>query len=168
MKTVLEFDFLRRQFLKKKSELQLWRKDMSSMLGTAEFDLAKYANEEKAYDDKLPLKNCLISKEGYIEIYIKCKAEGGLPSPNGSAPHPSMQKSLNTSAFSKMPVIEEKDSESDIKEEIERKEKEYKKKIDQLEAEVEALKKEKELHEKEFNQMNTKANPASLLSHREQ
>ncbi len=63
---------------------------MTSKLGTADFDLAKYANEERAHDEKLPLKNCLISKEGYIDIYIKCKTEGGPPQNNGSAPHPSM------------------------------------------------------------------------------
>lgn len=79
MKTVLEYDFLRRQFIKKKSELQLWKKDMSTMLGSAEFDLSKYANEEKAVEEKLPLKNSAYSNQGYVEIYIKCKAEGGLP-----------------------------------------------------------------------------------------
>jgi len=141
MKTVLEYDFLRRQFIKKKSELQLWKKDMSNMLGSAEFDLSKYANEEKAVEEKLPLKNSPYSTEGYVEIYIKCKAEGGLPTTHGSAPHPSMGRGgLNTSALTRMPTIEEKDSECDVKEEIEKKEKAYLKKIDQLEAEVESLK----------------------------
>jgi len=148
MKTVLEYDFLRRQFIKKKSELQLWKKDMSTMLGSAEFDLSKYANEEKAVEEKLPIKNSSYSTEGYVEIYIKCKAEGGLPLTQGSAPHPSMARGgLNTSALTRMPTIEEKDSECDVKEEIEKKEKEYLKRLEQLEADVERLKHEKAVHD---------------------
>ena len=46
MKTVLEYDALRRQFVKKKSDLQVWKRDMSSMIGVAEFDLSKYATVE--------------------------------------------------------------------------------------------------------------------------
>ena len=30
MKTVLDYDFLRRCFIRKKSELQVWKKDMTS------------------------------------------------------------------------------------------------------------------------------------------
>lgn len=48
MKTVLDYDTFRRQFIKKKSDLQVWRKDMTAMLGTADFDLSKYANDERA------------------------------------------------------------------------------------------------------------------------
>ena len=33
-------------------------KDLSMKLGEAEFDLSKYANEERAWEDKLPLKQC--------------------------------------------------------------------------------------------------------------
>jgi uncharacterized OsmC-like protein len=38
----------------------------------------------------------------------------------------------------------------------------------ELEAEVEALRKEKERHDKEFIQLNTKSNLDSLLKHKEQ
>jgi hypothetical protein len=41
-----------------------------------------------------------------------------------------------------MPTIEERESESDVKEELERKEKEYKKNINRLEETLEDLKKE--------------------------
>ena len=43
------------------------------MLGSADFDLSKYANDERAQDDKLPLKNCSVDASAYIEIYIKAK-----------------------------------------------------------------------------------------------
>jgi hypothetical protein len=46
MKTLLDYDSLRRQFVKKKSDLQVWKSDMSSMLGVADFDLSKYANSD--------------------------------------------------------------------------------------------------------------------------
>jgi N-terminal C2 in EEIG1 and EHBP1 proteins len=46
---------------------------MSKLLGEADFDLAKYANDERAQDDKLPLKNCSLDPNAYIEIYIKAK-----------------------------------------------------------------------------------------------
>ena len=106
---------------------------MTSMLGVADFDLAKYANDERAQEDKLPLKNCNFSsaKDAYIEIFIKCRTDGGLPSagPTGSLPSSSQKGKLNTSALLKMPVIEEKEGECDIKEEIEKKDKDYRKKL---------------------------------------
>lgn len=43
------------------------------MLGEAEFDLAKYVYEEKGIDDKLPLNNCELDPNAYIEISIKAK-----------------------------------------------------------------------------------------------
>jgi hypothetical protein len=49
------------------------------MLGEADFDLSKYANEERAMDDKLPLKNCNIDPNAYIEIYIKAKVLEAAP-----------------------------------------------------------------------------------------
>jgi hypothetical protein len=48
MKTALDYDTLRRSFVKKKSNLQVWKKDLSVMLGEADFDLSKYANDERA------------------------------------------------------------------------------------------------------------------------
>lgn len=43
------------------------------MLGEADFDLSKYANDDRPQEDKLPLKNCQIDPSAYIEIYIKAK-----------------------------------------------------------------------------------------------
>jgi len=98
---------------------------MSAMLGVADFDLAKYANDEKLQEDKLPLKNCTIDPNGYIEIHIKSKVDGGL-APNPMAGTPSAR--LNSS-FLRMPTIHETENECDTKDEIERKEKEYQKKL---------------------------------------
>jgi hypothetical protein len=53
---------------------------MSSMLGEADFDLSKYANDDKILDDKLPLKNCSIDPSAFIEIFIKAKVLDSLPS----------------------------------------------------------------------------------------
>jgi len=50
MKTQLDYDTLKRQYVGKKSDLQLWKKDMSSMLGVAEFDLSKYVNDSAMSD----------------------------------------------------------------------------------------------------------------------
>jgi hypothetical protein len=50
MKTQLDYDTLKRQYVGKKSDLQLWKKDMSSMLGVAEFDLSKYVNDTAMSD----------------------------------------------------------------------------------------------------------------------
>ena len=44
MNTQLDYDNLRKQFARKKSDLQLWKADQSILIGTADFDLAKYAN----------------------------------------------------------------------------------------------------------------------------
>ena len=52
---------------------------MSTIIGEADFDLAKYANEERAQDDKLPLKNCTIDPKAFIEIYIKAKVLDNVP-----------------------------------------------------------------------------------------
>ena len=48
------------------------------MLGTADFDLAKYANmqENVTHTDMLPLRDCLADPDAYIEITIKTKIEG--------------------------------------------------------------------------------------------
>ena len=48
-------------------------KDLTKKLGEAEFDLSKYANEERAWEDKLPLKYCDLDSQAYIEIFIKAK-----------------------------------------------------------------------------------------------
>ena len=51
-----------------------------------------------------------------------------------------------------MPVIEERDSEFDVKEELEKKEKEYKRNIERLEEHLEQLKR---LNDEKSNEMDT-------------
>lgn len=46
---------------------------MQTLVGEADFDLSKYANSERPYEDKLPLKNCSIDPKAFIEIFIKAK-----------------------------------------------------------------------------------------------
>jgi hypothetical protein len=80
MKTQLEYDTLKRQYVRKKSDLQLWKQDMTTMLGTADFDLSKYVTQdpamaEKTQEDRLPLKNCMIDGNAYIDIIIKAKVD---------------------------------------------------------------------------------------------
>ena len=43
----------------------------STIIGDADFDLAYYANNPSVLCDKLPLKNCDIDKNAFIEIHIK-------------------------------------------------------------------------------------------------
>lgn len=104
---------------------------MTKLLGEADFDLAKYANDERAQDDKLPLKNCTLDPKAYIEIYIKAKVLENVASTPSMKLHMSMQS---------MPTIEERESESDMKEEYERKEKDYRRNIERLEDALDDLK----------------------------
>ena len=172
MKTVLDYDSLRRQFVKKRSDLQVWRSDMSSMLGVADFDLAKYASEERQQEDKLPLRNCTLDPNAYVEIHIKAKVDGpsGSVSPSGAGTPNSMRNALNNSLL-RMPTIEERDGECDVKEELERKEKEYLRKIRLLESEVDALSLAKQTQQRIFDELNanlTQHKGAELLGLREQ
>jgi len=154
MKTVLDYDSFRKQFVKKKSDLQLWKSDMSSQLGTADFDLSKYANEERGQEDKLPLKNCLADPKAYIEIYIKAKVEGGLNQPN--TPTSAGMRGLNSSMMLRMPTIEERESEGDVKEELERKEKDLQKRIAKLENDLNFLINSKETQQAIYDEMSKK------------
>ena len=43
----------------------------SIVIGEADFDLAYYANNAEVLKDKLPLKNCTMDPDAYIEIFIK-------------------------------------------------------------------------------------------------
>ena len=145
MKTVLDFDSLRRQFVKKRSDLQVWKTDMSAMIGVADFDLSKYANDERPQEDKLPLRNCTLDPNAYVEIHIKAKVEGGATPPGAQVPGtPNSLRALNSSMMS-MPTIEEREGECDIREEIERKEKEFLKKSQLLEHDIEVLNKTKDV-----------------------
>jgi hypothetical protein len=64
---------LRGKFGKKKSILAVFTKDKSKMLGEADFDLGKYANDPTKNKDLLPLRNCETDTKAFIEIYIKTK-----------------------------------------------------------------------------------------------
>ncbi len=148
MKTQLEYDTLKRQYVRKKSDLQLWKQDMSSMLGVAEFDLSKYVSNqdpsmaEKTQEDRLPLKNCLIDDKAYLDILIKAKVDMDAvqqsPSPSPRQ-HSGGRMAAASSYIPRLPTIAERDSESDLKEELDRKERDYQKKIVRLTGEVESL-----------------------------
>ena len=43
----------------------------TTIIGEADFDLAHYANNPHIQSDKLPLKNCTIDPNAFIEITIK-------------------------------------------------------------------------------------------------
>ena len=81
-------------------------------LGDTDFDLAKYANNEKAHEDKLILRGGP-DPESFIEIYIKAKVLEKAP-----------QTSTNMSMMS-MPIIEERESESDFYDELQKQDKVY-------------------------------------------
>ena len=112
------------------------------MLGEADFDLSKYANEERAMEDRLPIKNSP-DPNAFIEIYIKAKVLEAAPQHSSR-----VASALNIS----MPVIEERDSDFDVKEELEKKEKEYKRNIERLEEHLEQLKR---LNDEKSNEMDT-------------
>ena len=77
------------------------------MLGSADFDLAKYVNNDKILDDKLPLLNCTVDPKAYIEIVIKAKS---LDPPPQQTPNAGTKLPGNSFAVH-MPVIEERESE---------------------------------------------------------
>ena len=73
MKTAIDWDNMRGKFAKKQSILAVFTKDRSRLLGEADFDLGKYANDSTAQMDRLTLRNCEADPSAYIEIYIKAK-----------------------------------------------------------------------------------------------
>ena len=48
MKTAIDWDNIRGKFAKKQSILAVFTKDRSRLLGEADFDLGKYANDSTA------------------------------------------------------------------------------------------------------------------------
>ena len=87
MKTAIDWDNMRGKFAKKQSILAVFTKDRSRLLGEADFDLGKYANDSTAQMDRLTLRNCEVDPEAYIEIYIKAKtldSGGDTPTTRGS------------------------------------------------------------------------------------
>lgn len=128
MKTAIDWDSLRGKFGKKKSILAVFTKDRSKMLGEADFDLGKYANDPSKTKDQLPLRNCESDPKAFIEIYIKAKMleDKDKTTPRGT------KAGLNREV-SALPSIEEKNSDFEVKEEFERLEIEYLKTISRLE-----------------------------------
>jgi len=47
----------------------------SIVIGEADFDLAYYANNAEVLKDKLPLKNCTMDPNAFIEIFIKTNGQ---------------------------------------------------------------------------------------------
>ena len=97
--------------------------------------------------------------DAWVEIHIKCKVEGGVgPSPfNGALTStPVSGRGLNASGLLRMPTIEENEGETDIREEVERKEKDYEKKLRSLETELDALKQIKDQKQKTFDELTQK------------
>jgi len=88
------------------------------MLGEADFDLGKYADDASAQKDRLLLRNCDADPEAFIEIYIKAKTlEETTPTRNRN---PLSQSTRNHYATSlSLAAIEEKNSEFDQREEYE-------------------------------------------------
>ena len=127
MKTAIDWDSLRGKFGKKKSILAVFTKDRSRMLGEADFDLGKYANDPSKTKDLLPLRNCETDAKAFIEIYIKTKTLDAKESAT-----PSGMKTSHRQVFT-LPAIEEQNSEFEAKEEFERLEADYLKTIQRLE-----------------------------------
>ena len=88
MKTAIDWDSLRGKYGKKKSILAVFTKDRSKLLGEADFDLGKYANDPSSTKDQLALRNCEADPNAYIEIYIKAKTvdSGDQPAGRNSVP----------------------------------------------------------------------------------
>ena len=84
MKTAIDWDNMRGKFAKKQSVLAVFTKDRSRLLGEADFDLGKYANETVSQQDRLKLRNCESDPNAFIEIYIKAKTlESDTPTRRG-------------------------------------------------------------------------------------
>jgi len=137
MKTAIDWDSLRNKFGKKKALLAVVTKDRSTQLGEANFDLGHYANVENATTDKLPLLNCESDPKAYIEIFIRAKAVKSTKGDESVASKPTPGSRMTTKKIKfDLPVIEEKASEFDTREEFERAEQEYLAKIKRLEETV--------------------------------
>lgn len=111
------------------------------IIGEADFDLAHYANNPHLQQDKLPLKNCDIDPNAFIEITIKTNSQEVLNAANrdnpmigsdnngGSDNHASPPSGYDQPALSRrlaannqLGHIEERSSEDGFKEGIDRKE----------------------------------------------
>ena len=126
MKTAIDWDTVRGKFAKKQSILAVFTKDRSRMLGEADFDLGKYANDASAQKDRLLLRNCEADPEAFIEIYIKAKTleDSNTPTRRNNPLAQSNRSHLYASSLS-LAAIEEKNSEFDQREEYENQERVY-------------------------------------------
>lgn len=136
MKTAIDWDNMRGKFAKKQSILAVFTKDRSRMLGEADFDLGKYANDSTAQMDRLQLRNCDVDPNAYIEIYIKAKTLEQSETPNRGSRSGGHSNPLAASNRSSMyaqnlslAAIEEKNSEFDQREEYENLERNYLKQV---------------------------------------
>ena len=133
MKTAIDWDTLRNKFGKKKSILAVYTKDRTRKLGEADFDLGKYANDPENTRDQLPLRNCESDPKAFIQIQIKSKMlDSGESTPKRGSSSLNTSGELNRSIVQytqnlKLQAIEEKASELDVKEEIERQTSQYQK-----------------------------------------
>ena len=82
IKTQLEFDPVAKLFKGKKSSLSLQSKDMATIFGEVEFDIAKYVNAKKpCYDEVLPLEDCQQDPQASISIFLQASI---LPTQSGA------------------------------------------------------------------------------------
>ena len=150
MKTAIDWDNMRGKFAKKQSILAVFTKDRSRLLGEADFDLGKYANDSTAQMDRLTLRNCEVDPSAYIEIYIKAKtldSGGETPtrSSRGASSNTPLAFSNRSSVYAQnlsLAAIEEKNSEFDQREEYENLERNYMKQVQRMEDELEGINKE--------------------------
>lgn len=120
MKTAIDWDNMRGKFAKKQSILSVFTQDRSRLLGEADFDLGKYANDPKAQQDNLALRNCEADPNAFIEIYIKAKVIEQDVTPSKSGRNSLAQSGRSHYAASlSLAAIEEKNSEFDQREEFE-------------------------------------------------
>ena len=114
MKTAIDWDNMRGKFAKKQSVLAVFTKDRSRLLGEADFDLGKYANESVSQMDRLKLRNCESDPNAFIEIYIKAKTlESDTPTRRGGGnPLAQSHRTSYVQGLS-LAAIEEKNSEFD-------------------------------------------------------
>jgi len=124
MKTSLDYNVELNQFVGKKSVLALQTKD-GAQLGESYLDLAKYANDQSIKKDRLVLEKSSDPK-AYIEISIVAKPEE--PTDNSSAMR------SETTMFTKrgMDTIQESQNETEVKFELEKKEKELQTQLENL------------------------------------
>ena len=127
MKTAIDWDNIRGKFAKKQSILAVFTKDRSRLLGEADFDLGKYANESNAQKDQLLLRNCEADPCAYIEIYIKAKVIEQDPTPNRRSG--ALATSGRYAQSLSLAAIEEKNSEFDQREEYENLERNYERQV---------------------------------------